>query len=107
MWMRHAMEQRPEGSVILVTSLLFSYERSPAGRHLRRGLYPGATMVIVKPRPRRKTHSDPESKHDFSKDQESCARCSMRRSVWEDTHVPCPAEPYVISTNGPLSRRAY
>ncbi len=53
------------------------------------------TMVIVKRRRRRK-QSNLENKHDFSKDKERCAIWGMRRRVWEDTHVPCPGEPYSI-----------
>ena len=64
-------------------------------------------MVIVRRRPRLKAEYDPNPKHDFAKDQERCAVCGMRRGVWEATHVPCPGEPYAISTNRPLSRRAY
>jgi hypothetical protein len=43
-----------------------------------------------------KLQSNPETEHDFSKDQEGCAKCGMPRRVWEDTHVPRPGQPYSI-----------
>jgi hypothetical protein len=64
-------------------------------------------MVTVKRRPRRKIHCDPHSNHDFSEDQEHCGLCGMQRSVWQDTHVPCPGEPYTIDKHRLLNRRVY
>jgi hypothetical protein len=61
-------------------------------------------MVIVRRR-RHKLQSNPEIEHDFSKDQERCAKCGMRRSVWEATYVPCPGAPYAIDTHSALRRR--
>jgi hypothetical protein len=58
-------------------------------------------MVIVKRRPRLKAEYNLTPKHDFAKDRERCAVCGMPRGVWEATHVPCPGEPYAISTNRP------
>jgi hypothetical protein len=40
-------------------------------------------------------------KHDFREGQDQCRKCGMQRSVFEDTHAPCPGKPYTI--NEPLS----
>jgi hypothetical protein len=100
-----AVEQCPKDEVTSTTSLLSPMTAKPRRPTSPVGFTtPGPMKVIVK-RPRRhKLPSNPEIEHDFSKDQECCAKCGMRRSVWEATHVPCPGEPYAVDANRPLSR---
>jgi hypothetical protein len=72
---------------------------SPGGVLLTKAL-----MVIVTRRRPRIGKNYQSKEHDFSQDKDRCAKCGMRLSVWENTHVFCPGKPYSAKTNRPLAR---
>jgi hypothetical protein len=55
------------------------------------------------PRPQRRKLLHTKDEHDFPRGQDRCAKCGMQRSVWDDTHAPCPRQPYTVNAMRPIT----